>query len=160
VQIRPYRSDDAEPLWQILAPVLAAGEVFALPRDMSRAAALAYWTGDDRQCLVAEQDGVVLGSYFLRANQQGGGAHVANAGYATHSEARGQGIARQMCLHSLQLAAAQGFRLMQFNFVVASNVAAMTLWQRCGFAIIGRLPEAFLHPRLGYVDAVIMVRRC
>jgi ribosomal protein S18 acetylase RimI-like enzyme len=74
-------------------------------------------------------------------------------------EARGQGIARAMCDHSLDSAAERGFRMMQFNFVISSNVSAVTLWQRCGFEVVGTLPEAFLHPRLGYVDALVMVRR-
>jgi ribosomal protein S18 acetylase RimI-like enzyme len=101
----------------------------------------------------------VLGSFYIRPNQLGGGGHVANGGYVTRPEARGQGVARAMCLHSLSLAAEQGFRAMQFNFVVSSNLAALTLWQRCGFAIVGRLPEAFNHPRLGFVDALVMARR-
>jgi ribosomal protein S18 acetylase RimI-like enzyme len=159
MQIRPYRSTDDDALWSALAPSIQSGETFALPTDLSRDAALLLWAGADRQCFVAERDGVLLGSYYIRPNQSGGGAHVANGGYATRPEARGQGVARAMCLHSLALAAEQGFRAMQFNFVVSSNIGAVTLWQRCGFEIVGRLPEAFLHPRLGYVDALVMVRR-
>jgi len=157
--IRPYRPSDASALWQVIAPPIGTGETYALPRDMTEREALTWWTAGDHQAYVYERDGEILGSYFIRPNHQGGGSHVANAGYATRPDARGQGIARAMCEHSQEQAAAQGFRLMQFNFVISSNVGAVTLWQRCGFAIVGTAPEAFLHPRLGYVDAHIMAKR-
>jgi ribosomal protein S18 acetylase RimI-like enzyme len=95
----------------------------------------------------------------LRANQQGGGAHVANCGYITSAEARGRGVARAMCLRSLELASARGFRAMQFNFVVSTNERAVRLWQSLGFVIVGTLPGAFAHPTLGDVDAFVMYRR-
>ncbi len=158
--IRPYDVRDAEPLWQLLAPAIQAGEYFALPVDMSQGEAVADWSGGDHHCYIALQEGQVVGSYYVRPNQRGGGAHVANAGYATLPSARGRGVARAMCLHSLETAAQLGFRSMQFNFVLSSNHAAIALWQACGFSTVGRLTEAFLHPRLGYIDALIMARRC
>jgi ribosomal protein S18 acetylase RimI-like enzyme len=94
----------------------------------------------------------------MRANQQGGGSHVANCGYMTAQEASGLGVARAMCAHSLAHARARGFRAMQFNFVVGSNERAVALWQSFGFEIVGRLAQAFEHPRLGLVDAVVMYR--
>ena len=157
--IRPYRPSDAQALWQVIGPPIRAGETYAVPSDMAEEDALAWWAAGDHQAFVYEREGQVLGSYFIRPNQLGGGSHVANAGYATRPDARGQGIARAMCDHSQETAAGQGFRLLQFNFVIASNVGAVTLWQRCGFSIVGTLPEAFSHPRLGYVDTYIMVKR-
>ena len=158
LHIRPARAGDDEAIWQVILPVIRAGETNALPPDMDRDAALAYWRAPGHAVFVAERDGLVLGSYFLHANQQGGGAHVANCAYATHEAARGQGIARAMAEHSLAEARVRGFRAMQFNFVVSSNERAVRLWQSLGFAIVGTLPEAFLHPRLGYVDAFVMLR--
>ncbi|HMA51681.1 MAG TPA: GNAT family N-acetyltransferase [Magnetospirillaceae bacterium] len=157
--IRPYHPSDASALWQVIGPAIRGGETYALPRDMAEADALSWWAAGDHQAFVHERGGEVLGSYFIRPNQLGGGSHVANAGYATRPDARGQGIARAMCDHSQEQAVAQGFRLMQFNFVIASNVGAVTLWERCGFSIAGTVPEAFAHPRLGYVDIHIMVKR-
>ena len=125
---------------------------------MSEAAALAYWTGPDRQTFVAEWEGQIVGTYYLRANQAGGGRHVCNCGYMTRASATGKGVARQMCRHSLALAAEQGFRAMQFNFVVSSNERAVGLWSSMGFSIAGRLPGAFQHPMLGEVDALVMHR--
>src|SRR6202035_588578 len=137
---------------------IRAGETYVLPRDMSRTQALSYWASPGHEVFVAEQDGRVLGTYYMRANQQGGGAHVANCGYMTAQAASGRGVARAMCAHSLAHARARGFRAMQFNFVVGSNARAIALWQSFGFEIVGRLPGAFEHPRLGLVDAVVMYR--
>lgn len=157
--IRPAVRQDGAAIWAILKPVLRAGETYALDRDLSRDAALAYWLGADRASFVAEGEGRVLGTYYLRANQAGGGAHVANCGYATHPEARGRGIARAMAEHSFAEARARGFRAMQFNFVVRSNAAAVRLWQALAFETVGRVPEAFDHPTLGLVDALVLYRR-
>jgi catechol 2,3-dioxygenase-like lactoylglutathione lyase family enzyme/ribosomal protein S18 acetylase RimI-like enzyme len=156
--IRPTRPDDDDALWHVLSPVFAAGESYCLPRDIGREAALDYWRGGEHRAFVAEADGAVVGSYFLCPNQRGGGAHVANAGLATAPAAAGRGVARAMLAHCLDEARRTGFRAMQFNFVVASNIRAIALWRAAGFQTIGRLPGAFLHPSLGTVDALVMYR--
>ena len=158
VSIRPAQAADADAIWRILEPTLRAGETYALPSDLGREAALAYWTGSDRETFVAEAGGEVLGTYYLRANQAGGGTHVANCGYVTGAWAGGPGVARAMCEHSLAHARARGFRAMQFNFVVSTNERAVRLWQRLGFAVVGRLPLAFRRPSGEYVDALVMFR--
>ena len=150
---------DRAAIWGILEPVIRAAETYALPADLSKADALAYWMGPGREVFVAEQDGQVVGTYFLCANQKGGGDHVANAAYATLRPMRGRGIARGMAEHSLAEARRRGFLAMQYNFVVSSNQDAVHLWQRLGFEIVGRLPGAFRHPQLGPVDALVMFRR-
>jgi GNAT superfamily N-acetyltransferase len=126
---------------------------------MSREDALAYWTGPDRESFVAEVEGRIVGTYYLRANQQGGGAHIANCGYVTAADATGKGVARQMCEHSLDHARRRGFRAMQFNLVVETNERAVHLWQSLGFDALALLPGAFRHPRLGYVNALVMIRQ-
>jgi len=158
MQIRPAEARDHEPVWSILEPVIQAGEVYALPRDMGREAAIAYWFGPDRQTFVAEEDGRLLGTYYLRANQAGGGAHVANGGYLTATEAQGRGVARAMCEHSLEAARQAGFRAMQFNLVVSTNERAVRAWLGAGFEVVGRLPGAFQHPTHGFVDALVLYR--
>jgi ribosomal protein S18 acetylase RimI-like enzyme len=157
--IRPGTTADENSIWEILEPTIRAGETYTLPRDMPRDAALAYWFSPGHEVFVAEENAVVLGTYFLHANQKGGGSHVANCGYITAPHATGRGVARAMCLHSLDHAKVRGFRAMQFNFVVSSNERAVRLWQSLGFEIAGRLPEAFLHPADGYVDALVMFRK-
>jgi ribosomal protein S18 acetylase RimI-like enzyme len=163
--IRPATSDDDAALWAVLEPTIRAGETFALPRDMARDAALAFWAapgggGDgDGDVFVADDAGAIVGSYFVRPNQRGGGAHVANAGYATHAAHTGRGVARAMCAHSIEHARARGFRAMQYNIVVSTNERAVRLWQAMGFAIVGRLPGAFAHPSRGDVDAFVMFQK-
>lgn len=138
---------------------MRAGETYALPRDWSQADALGFWMAAAHEAFVAEDDGEILGTYYMQANQRGGGAHVANCGYATALDATGKGVARAMCAHSLDHARACGFRAMQFNFVVASNERAVALWRHFGFATVGVLPEVFDHPSLGPVDALVMHRK-
>lgn len=159
MEIRRAESADAEAIAGIILPVIRAGETYALDRGMTEGDALAYWLAADKETFVAEEDGVVLGTYYLRANQAGGGSHVANCGYMTAVEASGRGVARRMCAHSLERARARGFSAMQFNFVVSTNTRAVGLWQALGFAEVGRLPGAFDHPALGRVDALVLFRQ-
>ena len=156
--IRPATGGDADAIWAIMEPIVRAGETYTLPRDMDKKTALSYWLSAEHEVFVAEDHAEIVGTYFLQANKQGGGAHVANCGYMTAIPATGRGVARRMCEHSLARARAKGFRAMQFNFVVSSNDRAVRLWQSFDFQIVGRLPKAFLHPTLGYVDAYIMYR--
>jgi L-amino acid N-acyltransferase YncA len=156
--IRSAGPSDADAIWSILEPTIRAGETYTLPREMDREQALAYWFSSGHAVFVAEEGGEVLGTYYLRANQRGGGAHISNCGYMTATNASGRGVASAMCAHSLEYARSRGFRAMQFNFVLSSNLSAIHLWQKFGFATVGRLPDAFLHPSLGYVDALVMHR--
>lgn len=157
--IRPAIAGDDDAIWAILEPVFRAGETYPIARDIGRAEALAYWRTPGHSVFVAQDNGAIVGTYYLRANQKGGGAHVANCGYMTAQAATGRGVARAMCEHSLGEARRRGFSAMQFNFVVASNERAVRLWQSCGFDIVGRLPGVFIHPTLGAVDALAMVRK-
>jgi len=160
LRIRPADPRDRDAVWAILEPVLRAGETYTLPRDISRDDALIYWFRSENEVFVAEddRDGGIVGTYVLRANQGGGGSHVANCGYMTSPAAQGRGVARAMLEHSLDRARARGFRAMQFNFVVSTNERAVRTWQANGFEIVGRLPDAFQHPRHGFVDALVMFR--
>jgi ribosomal protein S18 acetylase RimI-like enzyme len=158
VTIRPAEPADADAVWAILEPVIQAGDTYTLSRDMPREDALGFWFAPGNDVFVAEDEAALAGTYFLRANQKGGGSHVANCGYITAQPASGRGIARAMCLHSLEHARTRGFRAMQFNFVVSTNLRAVNLWKSCGFYVVGCLPEAFLHPVEGYVDAFVMFR--
>jgi ribosomal protein S18 acetylase RimI-like enzyme len=157
VSIRRAEKSDAAAIWAILEPVFRAGETYPLPREMSEADALEFWMANGHEVFVAEDlHCQMLGTYFLRANQRGGGAHVANCGYVTATWANGRGVARKMCAHSLKHAKARGFRAMQFNFVVSTNERAVRLWESFGFRVVGRLPGAFQHAKLGFVDALVM----
>jgi ribosomal protein S18 acetylase RimI-like enzyme len=156
--IRAATDGDRAAIGAIIGPVIRADETYALARDMSADDALAYWLGPDRETFVAEEAGVIVGTYYLRANQAGGVDHVCNCGYMTAAAATDRGVARRMCADSQERARAAGYRAMQFNFVVATNERAVRLWQDMGFVVLARLRDAFRHPRHGLVDALVMHR--
>jgi len=158
MQIRPATEADHAAILAIVAPVLRAGETYAIARDLTDDQVLAYWFAPSHEVFVADDGGTILGTYYLMANQAGGGAHVANCGYMTAPAAQGKGIARAMCEHSLARARERGFRAMQFNHVVSTNARAVALWQSLGFTIVGTLPGAFAHPTHGFVDSYVMFR--
>jgi ribosomal protein S18 acetylase RimI-like enzyme len=138
--------------------VAAGGEVFAYDETTTEEVAKKLWVLPPSVGYVAEDAGRLLGSYFLRPNQPGRGSHVANGGYMVSSDARGRGVASALCEHSLSTARRLGFTAMQFNLVVASNTAAIRVWEKHGFTVVGRLPRAFRHKSLGLVDALVMFR--
>jgi L-amino acid N-acyltransferase YncA len=158
LNIRSAAQADRDAIWNIFREVVAAGDTYAFHPGMSREEALAYWFRADTRTYIAENDGRVLGTYILRANQPGPGSHVANAAYMVAKDARGSGVGRKMAEHSLSEACRLGFRAMQFNFVVSTNASAIHLWQQLGFKIVGTLPGAFRHPKAGYVDVYVMFR--
>ena len=156
--IRPAAERDHELVWQLLNEVAVAGETYTFDPAITREEALAYWLSENNQTWVALSEGEFVGTYLLRANQSGGGSHVANAAFVVSPKAQGKGIGRAMAEHCLTEARRLGFRAMQFNFVISTNTSAIHLWKNLGFEIVGTLPGAFRHPRAGYVDAYVMYR--
>nr|WP_255682292.1 GNAT family N-acetyltransferase [Luteimonas sp. BDR2-5] len=144
--------------WPVFRDVVASGDTYAYAPDITLAEARALWTTPPARCFVAERDGRIVGLSLLKPNQPGLGDHVANAGFMVAADARGQGIASALCEHAMAQARSAGFTAMQFNYVVASNAVAIRLWQRHGFAIVGRVPGAFRHARLGATDVLVMHR--
>jgi len=158
IKITPATSADEERIWALLQPVFSAGDTYAVDPLIDREAAIAYWMEADKTAFILRIEGQAVGTYYIRPNQPGGGAHICNCGFITAPSARGKGVARRMLDHALIEAKQQGYRAMQFNFVLASNQRALAIWQRNGFETIGRIPQAFLHPKQGYVDALILHR--
>ena len=160
LRIRRFQPADWPRLWPLLQATFEAGDTYVFDGSTTEAQALDFWTRQPQMTWVAESaEGELLGTYILKPNQPGRGSHVCNAGYIVAPAARGQGVAQRMCAHSLDEAAALGYQAMQFNFVVSTNMRAVRLWQRMGFAIVGTLPAAFRHVALGDVDAYVMHRR-
>lgn len=156
ISIRRFEEQDWPQVWGVLEPVFRAGQTYAFPPQISAAEAHRAWVEVPLCTYVAEADGQVVGTYYLKPNQPGQGAHVCNCGYVVAASQRGRGIAAGMCRHSLAEARAQGFKAMQYNLVVSTNEDALHLWMKMGFEVAGRLPKAFKHPQLGYVDALVM----
>lgn len=158
-EIRKLRADDWPTVWPILRATFAAGDTYTFPPDISEAETHKAWVETPRATFVAcDEGGVVLGTYFIKPNQPGLGDHVCNCGYVVAPRAQGRGLAAAMCEHSQRIALELGFRAMQFNFVVATNERAVRLWERLGFAVVGRLPGVFRHQTLGFVDALVMFK--
>ncbi len=157
IDIRPVSPADLDALWEIFHFHLSAGETYPFEPDTPRSVGDSYWLGAGIDSHVAvAADGSILGMYKLVANQVGLGNHVANASYMVSPQVQGRGIGRLLGQHSLQQARRLGYLAIQFNFVVSTNTAAVALWQKLGFAIVGTLPQAYRHQRLGLVDAYVM----
>lgn len=156
LSIRRAEAADFAAIWPILQAVFSRGDTYSFSPDMSREECFHTWMEVPLVTYVAIEDERVVGTYFLKPNQPGLGSHVANAGYAVSPQARGKGIGRTMGEHSLKVARTLGFKAMQYNFVVSTNETAVKLWEKCGFAIVGRLPKAFNHKEKGFVDAYVM----
>ena len=158
IEIRRATQADFEAIWSIFQAVIATGDTYLFSPDASRQDTQDYWFGAGITSFVAVEGERILGAYRLLANQRDLGSHVANASFMVSATARGKGIGKALGRHCLVEARRAGFRAMQFNFVVCTNTGAVALWKDLGFVIVGTLPEAFRHQRLGYVDAYVMYR--
>jgi L-amino acid N-acyltransferase YncA len=156
ITIRQYEEQDWPDVWAALEPVFRAGETYPYPTDISAEQAHKIWAENPQQTYVALEGEKVVGTYYIKPNHPGQGAHVCNCGYVTAPDQTGRGIASGMCGHSLEEARRLGFKAMQYNLVVSSNEEALHIWNKLGFKVTGRLPRAFNHPRLGLVDALVM----
>ena len=158
--IRPLNPQDWSSVWAILEPIVRGAQAYVFAPDTSEEEMRRVWVDLPAATFVAsDESGQILGSYYIKPNQPGLGAHVSNCGYATAVQAQGRGVASAMCEHSQRQALAMGFQAMQFNYVVASNESAVRLWQKHGFKIVGTVPEAFQHHRLGLVDVLVMYKK-
>jgi len=154
--IRTAGSTDEDAIWAIFQAVVEPGDTYAFSPDITRQEAMAWWMAPAARVYVAVETNAVVGTYVVKPNQPGLGAHVANAAFMVAPSAQGRGIGRQMCEHCLEQARHLGFRAMQFNLVVATNEPAVALWKKLGFEIVATLPGAFNHRQRGFVDAYVM----
>lgn len=150
---------DEEALWGILEPMVRKGGTYVFSLNKSKESMMGYWMGADKTTFVVERDGELVGTFYLKANQEGLGDHICNAGFVVASVAEGQGIGRWMGEFAQVQAKSRGFLAMQFNFVIKSNQRAVQLWKSLGFAVIGEIPEAYRHPDLGLVPALIFHKK-
>jgi GNAT superfamily N-acetyltransferase len=159
VIIRRAAGQDWPLIYPIYAAIIAAGETYAFPEGQSLDEARPWWMEEPPgQTVVAESDGVIVGSAKMGPNRPGRGSHVATASFLVDPARQGQGIGRALGEHTLDWCRQVGFASIQFNAVVESNAPAVHLWQSLGFWIIGTVPESFDHPRHGLVGLHVMFR--
>ena len=152
-------AQDWPAIWPILRQVAAAGETYCWPRAITEDRTRAIWMAPaPNLTLVLRDAGVVVGTATLHPNQDGPGAHIANASFAVDPRCRGRGVGRRLAQDTLDRARAEGYRAMQFNAVVETNTGAVALWRSLGFRVLATVPEAFLHPTAGYVGLHVMHR--
>ncbi|MCW3059039.1 MAG: GCN5-related N-acetyltransferase [Capsulimonas sp.] len=158
LDIRKATEEDWPAIWPIFQEVVSGGETYAYDPQTTAEEARGFWMSPAATTFVAAHGGEIVATYWLKANQPGLGAHVANAAFMVSPTWRGHGAGRAMGEHALRAARELGFEAMQFNFVVSANERAISLWKSLGFSIVGVIPKAFRHARLGLVDAYVMHR--
>ena len=159
MEIRPAAKTDRDAIWDIFHHVIKTGDTYVFPPGTEKSDLESLWFAGAVKTYVAEVKRKVLGTYIIKSNQIGLGSHIANASYMVHPKAQGTGIGSEMCDHSLKEAKRLSFRAMQFNLVVSINEAAINLWKKFGFEIVGTIPEAFNHSEKGFVDGYVMYRK-
>ena len=156
VKIKKAVEANWKAIWPIVQETFDSGDTYPYAPETTKEEGYKVWMASPAATYVAIKDGEINGTYYIKPNQPGLGSHVCNAGYIVAAKARGKGIGRALCAHSLKEAVKLGFKAMQYNLVVCTNVNAIELWKDMGFEIIGTLPKAFNHRKKGLVDAHIM----
>jgi ribosomal protein S18 acetylase RimI-like enzyme len=158
ITIKKANDGDFDAIWKIFHSVVIKGDTYAYDPKTTKEEAYRIWMSPPKNVYAAILDDKIVGTYFLTANQPGLGNHIANAGYMVHPDYQGLAIGSSMASHSIDEAKKLNFTAMQFNFVISTNTAAVSLWKKMGFKIVGTIPKAFNHASLGFVDVYIMYK--
>lgn len=159
MNIRKATFRDYDAVWDIFYGVIQTGDTYVFDPDTPVEDLQKHWFAEYMDTFVAEKEGKVVGTYILKPNQIDLGNHIANASYMIHPDAQGMGIGKLLCEHSIDFARKAGYHAIQFNIVVSTNTAAIKLWEKFGFEIIGTTPDGFRHKELGLVDTYIMFKK-
>jgi GNAT superfamily N-acetyltransferase len=159
ISFRKAQEEDKDSLWQLIQPIIRKGGTYVFDPQISEESMMEYWLNSDKKTFVAESDGEILGTFYIKPNQPDLGNHVCNAGFMVSQKASGKGLGKAMGKFALEEARRLGYLGMQFNFVIKTNENAVKLWKSLGFEVIGEIPEAYRHPQLGLVPALIMYQK-
>jgi len=159
VHIRKTEKKDHNEIWEIIKAVIEKGDTYLFHPSSTKEKMLNYWCASDKHGYVAVEDDKVVGTFIMKDNQPDLGSHIANASYMVFPMKEGKGIGKQMGEFSLKEAKKLGYKAMQFNIVVKTNTAAVALWKKIGFEIIGEIPDAFDHKEFGLTNAYIMYKK-
>lgn len=160
VQIRDAQPADLPVIAPIFREIVADGETYAYPEDLTDAQIAAAWMEPPpARCIVAyAADGTILGTAKAGPNRPGRGDHIATASFMVSPTAQGQGVGRALAEEVLRWATDQGYAAMQFNAVVETNMGAVALWQQLGFRILTTVPGTFRSRHHGPVGLHVMFR--
>lgn len=155
--IREFHSSDWSQIFSFFSEIVAAGETYAYPENLSTEEARDLWVASPPgQTVVAVDGEQVLGSASMGPNRPGRGSHIATASFMVDPGRQGGGVGRALGQSVIAWARDSGYRGIQFNAVVETNESAVRLWESLGFEIVGTVPGAFDHRRLGYVGLHVM----
>ncbi len=156
INIREFRDEDIESVLEIWNEVVLDGIAFPQTDILTKESGLEFFKSQNFVG-VAEDDETkeILGMYILHPNNVGRCGHIANSSYAVSSRKRGLGIGEKLVTHSTKMAKECGFRILQFNAVVATNYSAIHLYEKLGFTKIGVIPGGFLKKDGHYEDIVL-----
>ncbi|ADK83295.1 GNAT family N-acetyltransferase [Sediminispirochaeta smaragdinae] len=153
ITIREFTEDDIDEMIPIWNDVVEEGMAFPQTEYLTPASASVFF-GEQSFTGVAVADNRVAGLYILHPNNIGRCGHIANASYAVGKEERGKHIGELLVRHSIKTGGRCGFRILQFNAVVATNHAALHLYKKLGFSQLGTIPEGFLAKNNEYLDII------
>ena len=156
ITVREYRSQDMDEAMDIWNEVIREGIAFPQLDELTGQTADEFFR-EQSYTGIAEDDetGEVVGLYILHPNNVGRCGHICNTSYAVKSGKRGLHIGEKLVKDSLSVGARLGFRILQFNAVVASNIHALHLYKRLGFTQLGRIPQGFLMKDGHYEDIIL-----
>src|ERR1700679_3473980 len=155
--IRDADNGDWPQIFPFFRDIVAAGETYAYPEDLSSADAQALWmAGAPDRTIVAVDGETIVGSAKMGPNRPGRGSHIATASFMVDPTRRGGGVGRALGEEMIYWARGAGFQAVQFNAVVETNASAVRLWQSLGFEILTTIPASFDHRRFGRVGLHIM----
>lgn len=157
MEIRPASAGDFDVMWGLFKAAIAPQDALPFAGSFEAGTFRSHWF-QAQMPHVAVLEGQVVGMYKMGANFPDLGSHVASATYLVDASLQGRGVGRALVEHSLEQARAQGFLAMQFNYVVSTNAPAVALYRKLGFEVVGTLPKAFQHGKLGLVDVFVMHR--
>ena len=151
VEVRDYEQEHVKGMAEVWNEVVEDGIAFPQEETLDEESAAVFFA-EQTHCGVAVEDDRVIGLYILHPNNVGRCGHIANASYAVGSAARGKGVGCMLVEDSMAKGRENGFRIMQFNAVVATNAGARHLYEKLGFVQLGTIPGGFRMPDGTYAD--------
>ena len=158
MKLRKATLKDYNAIWEIFKLVIETEDTHVFKKNTPKADLHDIWFADYMTSFVVESENRIVGTYMIRPNYTDLGNHIANCGYLVHPKEQGRGIGKRLCEHSIETAREMGYRGMQFNIVISTNTAAVNLWKKFGFKIIGTTPGGFRHKTQGFVDTYMMYK--